>query len=147
VGFTSPEKKLEEFLASQPVWLQKILQLNYSLSQEELIAWSECDWWWHDTQGKIEDEYQRLVQRCPIRWREYCQRRREMALSNVPSPQPGAPRKDALANEAIELRQAGWSYAKIAIELNRRYGAETTNREAIRSLIRSRDAAMPPEET
>jgi len=92
----------------------------------------------------VEEEYLRLSKRCPEKWREYRRRQREIALAGVPSGQSGAPRKDALANDAIELKRAGLSYAKIAIELNRRYGAGTTNKEAIRSLIRSREEPTPP---
>jgi len=64
----------------------------------------------------------------------------------------GAPRKDALADEAAELKKAGLSYAQIAIRLNGMHGKDTTTQENIRGLLKSRrlkpqKAATPPDKT
>jgi len=39
----SPEQELEEFLCAKPSWLRKILQLNFDLTQEELLDWQQSD--------------------------------------------------------------------------------------------------------
>jgi hypothetical protein len=135
----SPEETLGEFLAEQPSWLQKILQLDYSMmSDDEVSAWYQSDWWWRDTQGRVDEEYRRLLQQCPDRWRAYCKRQKERALSDLPSAPSGRPRKDALAYEAIMLKRGGLSYSKIAIKLNSKYGPDTTTPGAVRQLIASR---------
>ena len=133
----SPEQRLTEFLAAKPSWLQKLLQLEFHLTYEELLAWQESDWWWQDTLGSVEDEYLRLLEACPAKWNDYCKRRREHALRDAPAGLPGRPAKDALAHEAIELKQR-LSYAKVAKQLNEKYGVGTTTEGAIRQLIRSR---------
>jgi hypothetical protein len=64
----------------------------------------------------------------------------------VPSGLPGRPAKDDLAQEAIALKEH-LSYAKIAKQLNEKYGAGTTTEGAIRQLLRSRkpSSAAPKE--
>lgn len=85
------------------------------------------------------DEYLELLKRCPAKLRAYREREgkraAEVALFDVPSLSVGAPRKDSLAAEAIGLRKAGLSWAKIAIELNRKYGTGTTTVGAVRQLV------------
>lgn len=137
MGPNSPEQELEEFLAAKPSWLRKTLQRNFSLTQEELLAWYQSDWWWKDTRGIVEEEYLRLLKRCPGKWNEYCKRRKEEALRDLPSGLPGRPPKDALAEEAIELKRR-LSYAKVSKQLNKKYGPGTTTEGAIRQLIKSR---------
>jgi hypothetical protein len=51
---------------------------------------------------------------------------------------PGAPRKDSLASEAAQLKEAGLSYAQIARHLNQSHGKGTTTQENIRGLLKSR---------
>jgi hypothetical protein len=89
-------------------------------------------------------EYLRLLKRCPSRWNEYCKQRRENALKDVPSGLPGRPSKDALAQEAIELKRH-LSYSKVAKKLNEKYGPGTTTEGAVRQLIRSRKPPSAPE--
>ena len=144
MGFKSPEDELAEFLAAQPSWLRKILQLDHSLSREVLLDWKQSDWLQEG--GKIEQEYERLLKRVPVKWREYCDKRKRQALEGLPSAPPGRPRKDSLAEEAKHLRLAGKSHAQIAAELNRKHGAGTTNREAIRKLL-SRKRRSTPDKT
>ena len=85
------------------------------------------------------DEYLELLKRCPAKLRAYREREgkraAEVALFDVPSLSVGAPRKDSRAAEAIGLRKAGLSWAKIAIELNRKYGTGTTTVGAVRQLV------------
>ena len=63
----------------------------------------------------------------------------------------GAPRKDSLANEATQLKEAGLSYAKIARHLNQSHGKGTTTQENIRGLLKSRRLqarkVAPPDKT
>jgi hypothetical protein len=42
---------------------------------------------------------------------------------------PGAPRKDSLANEAAQLKEAGLSYAKIAVRLNQVRGLKPDSKD------------------
>jgi hypothetical protein len=138
MGSKSPEQELEEFLAAKPSWLRKILRLEHDdLTKEEKLAWQQSEWWWKDIQGTVEDEYLRLLKRCPAKWNERCRRLKEQAVEDLPSGLPGRPTKDALAQEATELKQH-LSYPKVAKRLNEKYGAGTTTAGAIRQLIRSR---------
>jgi hypothetical protein len=38
MAYKSPREELEEFLAAQPSWLRKILQLDLSLTTDEQVA-------------------------------------------------------------------------------------------------------------
>jgi hypothetical protein len=87
---------------------------------------------------KALDEYLEVLKRHPEELRKYRQREAKLALSRLPAMRRGRPRKDALASEAVLLRQQHWSYRKISDELNRKYGAGTTDPDSIGNLIRSR---------
>lgn len=144
MDFKSPaEIAIEEFLSRQPSWLRKVLQHDYALTPSEQADKARSDW--PAIFGQARDEYLELLKGSPEKLREYRKLEEkgagESALRGLPSVPPGAPRKDGLASEAVALQQRGWSYARIATELNRRYGSDTTNREAIRGLIRSRKGA------
>lgn len=145
MGFKSPEQALEEFLAAQPSWIRKLLEHNNQLSAEEFSAVLTSDW--QQTWFSQIDEYERLLKRIPSRWREYRNKCRREALSRIPSAQHGRPRKDALAEEAMKLHQAGKSYAKIAKFLNNRYGPDTTTPEAVRKLVSARKLRPTPDKT
>lgn len=142
--FKDPEEELTEFLLAQPSWLRKILQLDYSLIPEERQAWQDSDSWWQGASGSVQAEYERILQRIPPRWREYCKKRRQDALTGVPSVPPGRPKRDAFAEEAEELRRAGKSYAEIADQLREKYastspkGRREPTPEGIRKLLDSR---------
>lgn len=131
---TKAEVELATFLESQPSWLRKCLQLDFAFTNEEGLAWSNSG----NEHSRAKEEYERLLQRVPHKWREYREELKRRALSNLPEAHPGAPRKDALAEEAGELQASGKSYAQIAIALNEKYGPETTKKEAIRKLLKSR---------
>jgi hypothetical protein len=141
VAFNNPEEELEQFLAAQPSWLRKILQLDYSLTTDEHLAWSASDWWQEG--GKVQEEYLRLLQRVPKRWRAYCKRKKADALRSLPTVPAGRPRRDGLALEAEGLRQSGKSYAQTAKALNLKHGEGTTTAEAIRKLLGSRKGPTP----
>ena len=140
-----PDIAIEEFLCRKPSWLRKFLKHDYALTRDEQAEMTRSNW--PKIFGQARDEYLELLTRCPERLREYRKLEERLgaksAIWGLPSVPQGAPRKDALAGEAIALKQAGWSYAKIARELNRRHGPDTTKPDAIRSLIRSRKAATP----
>jgi hypothetical protein len=144
----SAEKDIQEFLARQSPWIRNLLQ-GEGLSRDDMQALIQQPGAF-DIFFQAEDEYINLLKRCPSKLKEY--RRRKVdeavrsALSRLPQVPSGAPRKDWLAEEALELNRAGLSYGKVAIELNRRHGPNTTNAEAIRALIRSRKQS-PPEKT
>jgi hypothetical protein len=138
----NPEQELEAFLAQQPSWLQKLLQLNFGLTHDEMLAWQSSGWW-KDTRGIVEEEYLRLLKRCPAKWNEYCRRRRDEALKYLPSGLPGRPSKDALRQEAIELKRS-LSYPKVAKPLNDKNGPGTTTEGAIRWLIKYRKPPSDP---
>jgi hypothetical protein len=145
VAFKSPEGELEQFLAAQPSWLRKILQLDWSLTSEEHLAWHKSDWW--QSKGEVEEEYLRLLRRVPEKWRDYCERKRLDALRDVPTVPPGRPRRDSLAQEAEQLRLSGKSYAQTAKALNLKHGEGTTSPEAIRKLLSSRKRRPTPDKT
>jgi hypothetical protein len=139
--FKSPQEELAQFLSAQPSWLRKILQLDYSLTTDEHLAWTESDWWQEG--GKIGEEYLRLLRRVPEKWRDHCERKKLDALKGLPTVSAGRPRKDNIAHEAEQLRQSGQSYAQTAKTLNLRHGACTTSPEAIRKLLGSRKRTTP----
>ena len=136
MAFNSPEEELEQFLAAQPSWLRKILLLDSSFTQDEGIALSESDWFQNG--GKVEEEYIRLLQRVPEKWRDHCERKKLDALKGLPTVPTGRPRKDSIAHEAEQLRLSGKSYAQTARALNLKHGEGTTTAEAIRKLLGSR---------
>jgi hypothetical protein len=116
MGFRSPEKELEAFLAALPSWHRKILQLDYPLSWEELLAWQRSDWFQFG--GQVDDQFLQLIERCPAEWREYRRRKKKLALMDVPMGQPGrpeTPREELM--EIIELKAKGWNNVRIARHL------------------------------
>jgi hypothetical protein len=145
MGFKTPEEELEEFLAARPAWARKLLQSDFSLTEDEYAALLHEDWQanWLDCMA----EYEKLARRVPARWREYCERRKQGALASLPAAPPGRPRKDGLAEEGTLLHQSGKSYAEIAILFNNKYGPGTTTPDAIRKLLSSRKRRSKPEET
>jgi len=149
LNFKSPEDDLEEFLAKQPSWLRKILQFDGSLSLDEHQAWVDSNWWQEG--GKSDDEYMRLLQRVPTKLREYRKRREQAALIALPSVRPGRPRKDALAEAAAQLHQAGKSHPEIAVLLRDKFtimtkkGLREPTPEGIRKLLESRKPRSTPD--
>jgi hypothetical protein len=134
MGSRSPEQRLNAFFSTLPSWHQKILQYNSSLTMEEHLAWQNSDYW--QSGGKVEAEYLSLLRLCPAKWNEHCERRKQFLLSDGPLPMVGRPRKDELAEEALNLRQhENLSWARIAKKINLKYGEGTTTAGAVRKLI------------
>lgn len=150
----SAQKELEEFLAALPAYRRKEFQQGLgSLTQDELSLWFRDE----EKSSGLREEYERLLRREPAEWRKYRAREIEdfasIRSSQLPANPKGHPRKDALAQEAAQLKNSGLSYAQIAIQLNRRHGEGTTTRERIRGLLKyrrlpkSRKGGSPPEKT
>jgi hypothetical protein len=102
-----------------------------------------------DAHGALKRQYESILRHIPARWKEYCTIKSRVALEVVGPPlgAPGRPRKDALAEEAEQLRSEGKSYAQIARALNLKYGQQTTTGEAIRKLLGSRKKRPTPDKT
>jgi hypothetical protein len=56
---------------------------------------------------------------------------------------PGRPRQDALAREAAQLKEAGFSHGQIARRLNQVHGEGTATRESVRKLIKRLESPQP----
>jgi hypothetical protein len=138
----SPEEQAcDRFLARQLSWVRKWLQGDYLLTSAERAEVLNGDW--IEIYGQAADEYLKLLVLCPRKYRAYREREVKSVLSWLTAVPAGAPRKDGLAQEAIALKRAGFSYAKIAMKLNSKYGEGTTKAGAIYQLIRSRSKDKP----
>lgn len=137
----SPENQLEEFLAPLPAWLKAALeQKDYSFAtvEEQLESINNPS-----RAFELRPEFERILRLIPAQWNAYCKRfqdnlrkvrETEAQLLNVPKGKPGAPRKDALAQEAVALRKAGKNFPQIATELSNKY-KEAISSEAVRKLV------------
>lgn len=136
MDFKSPEDELEEFLVSLPSWHRKILELDYSLSRDELSAWQQSDWWQNG--GPVDDKYLELLEHCPQKWREYRKRKRELALVEVPRAQRGRPKTRAkeLA-EILALKERGLNEEQIA-------RARGLTKDAVRKRLEAARDRIPP---
>lgn len=155
--YVDPEKQLEQFLAAlHPAhrkWLEK--GANTLTKDEELEATKALNL---DLEAPdIRMEYARLLQPFPSKLREYRKRyeleqaafvRESFPLPPIPK---GRPRKDALADEAAQLKGSGLSYAAVTIRLNQEHGKGTATIESVRKLIKNRKpksahvSAPPPD--
>jgi hypothetical protein len=113
VSCESPEEELKEFLAAQPHKLQKLLQLDDPLSQDELR-----DYWWLIllSDWKFWQKYEGIVRRIPLKWRAYRERRKNVALMTfVPRGKAGRPQTPVkeLA-EILKLKKQGLNEGQIA---------------------------------
>lgn len=134
----SPERERAEFLAAQPSWFQKVLQLDYdSMSGEEQQAWASSDWWkLNSTYKRLQQEYESILRRIPAAWKNHRWKLARLSPLLVPKGKLGRQRKTALAEEAANLQRAGKNHPQIAHELNRRHGQGTTTSEAVRKLLK-----------
>jgi len=146
MGSKTPEEELDEFLATQPNWLQKLLQYDLQLTADENWAYLQAADFWNSQNAALHEEYERLCQRVPGLWTRYCKRRKRVLGVFAATSKPGRPRKDALAEEATLLYQSGRNYQQIAIIFKEKYEADATP-DAIRKLIASRRSGSKPEET
>jgi hypothetical protein len=138
----NPEKELEEFLMPLPAWARRFLQLGFpSLVQSEIADWARNP----DEVFKLKTEYERILQRIPVKWREYRERLKREADQTaryeaqflVPKGKPGAPRKNELAQKAALLQSQGMNFPQIAAELNKTLGEDNrTTADAVRKLLK-----------
>lgn len=136
MGIKSPEDELAEFLALLPSWHRKILQLDDSLSREEFLAYLQSDWL--HAGGAVEDEYLELLKQCPREWREYCKRKRKLALKDVPRMRPGRrPTPQTELASLLELKKKGLNPEQIAGRLG-------LTKEAIRKRIKVAKKRLKP---
>lgn len=143
---TLAENELNAFLAGLPLYKRKELEQGpsafSSYSQEEQSAWTE---WMTNTPVEhdvLRQEYVRLLQRVPARLRDYVRRERrendQIFAAYLPKIPANRPRKDSLADEALQLKNAGHSYKQIAIRLKVTREDGSPNGEQIRGLLKSR---------
>jgi hypothetical protein len=138
VTFKSAEEELRELLADYPLWVERILWKNPSPINLRPYP------------GLVE-KYESILPRIPKKWREYRRAKRLYAqrVLGPPRATAGRPRKDALAEEAQQLKSGGKSYAQVASTLNRKHGEGCTTAEAIRKLLASRkkEQSTTPDKT
>lgn len=134
--FHSPEEELKEFLAQHPPWMERILWKSPSPDNLRLYP-------------RVVEQYERILERIPDKWHKYSEAKRKYLKRELLSlgGRAGRPRKNALAEEAQQLKSGGHSYAKVARLLNLRHGEGTTTTEAIRKLLISRKRSVTPDKT
>jgi hypothetical protein len=110
----TPEKQLEEFLASKPAWMQRFLQTSIGLlSPDDTQEWGNN----LGEAMRAKDEHERILQLMPAKWKEY--RKRQEAEAQpliqllIPKGKPGRP-PDSKAQEYFEQHSGDLSYADIA---------------------------------
>jgi hypothetical protein len=163
------ENKLDAFLAGLPSYQRKYLEQGLSsLTRAETDQFNE--WFEKSAENlsasspKTEDflivdgVYRLLLAQAPANLKE--RRKREerqmrefsrsfinIALPKVPT---GAPKKDALTREAVELKNIGLSYTRTANRLNQRHAKEIASgkmrratTESVRKLIKRFESAQP----
>lgn len=111
----SPEKELEEFLASKPAWMQRVLHEDFSsFSRDEHLEWISNQ----DRVTELRPEYERILQQIPTKWREYRKRLKQNSQLLVqvlmPKGKPGR-RRDSRAEEYATLHPSK-SYRQMAKE-------------------------------
>ena len=120
----SPADKNEigQFLAQQLPYVRAYLQdgsITYEL-QRALTSKPTFEAFF-----QAQDDYEELLKRHPAVLKKDRQRvaklALKLALSRLPSSPLGARREDALAQQAVELQQAGMTLPDIARELNRKH--------------------------
>jgi hypothetical protein len=132
----SPEDELEEFLALLPSWHRRILQLDYSLTPDELSAFQKSDWWQNG--GPVDDQYLELLKRCPEKWRDYRERKKREVLTQVPPARRGRPKTPP--NELAKIRaleKRGLNNDQIAKLLG-------LTKEAVRKRLETAKRRIPP---
>jgi hypothetical protein len=152
------QNDLDTFLAALPVYQRKQFEPGLSsLTQNEMLQWIEWLATAPEQAATLQHEYMRLLQRVPVRLREYRKRERRendrrFTALYLPKIPEGRPRKDTLASEAAQLKKAGLSHAQIALRLNPKYGTKECplTKETLRGLLKARrreslKTALPPE--
>jgi hypothetical protein len=112
VTFKSPEQELVDFLAPYGPWLERHFWCNASLDDLSTLSARGLGFANIQADRELRERYEVILRRIPARWRDYCKAQERFALQVLgpPSGQVGAPRKDALAEEAIMLKAEGQSW-------------------------------------
>jgi hypothetical protein len=138
----SAEQELEQFLAALHPALRKWLEKGAgALASEEHIEAAKA---LNLEAPDLRFEYARLLLPFPDKLREYNKRFKQEQAQGVRELFPllaipeGRPRKNALADEAAQLKESGLSYAQVAFRLNQKYGDGTATAESVRKLINNR---------
>jgi hypothetical protein len=110
----SPEKELEEFLASKPAWMRRVLQEDFSsFLPDELLEWINNQ----DKVFELNRECEHILRKIPARWEDYRRRRKQnsrpLVQMLVQKGRSGRPRKDSEAEEYAALHLST-SYSEIA---------------------------------
>jgi hypothetical protein len=133
----NPEKELEEFLASKPAWMQRFFQTRFgSLSPDDIQEWCNN----FDEVCRAKDEYERILQLIPAKWKAYRKRLKQEAQGFsqllVPKGQAGRKRNEELAERIWQLDADGKSNLEIHCVLR----AEGINLslEGVESYLKSR---------
>jgi hypothetical protein len=110
------EKELEDFLASKPAWMQRVLQADYSFSSKD----EELEW--INNQDKVieqQPEFERILRQIPAQWQAYRKRLKQQSqpmlqmMGMLPKGIPGR-RPDSKAEEYFALHANEASYSEIA---------------------------------
>jgi hypothetical protein len=144
VASPADKSEISEFLARQLPYVRAFLQdgsVSYEL-QRALTSKPTFEAFF-----QAEEDYEELLKRHPAELKKYRQRAAKiaskLALFRLPPARRGRPRKDALAREAIDLKNAGRSYGQIAQILNLKHGTGTTTRAAVIQLIKRMSPTGP----
>jgi hypothetical protein len=136
----NPEKQLEEFLASKPTWMQRFLQMSFGLlSPDDIREWGNN----LDEAIGAKDEYERILQQTPDKWKEYRKRQKQEAQpliqSLVPKATPGRKLKSELAEQIWALDAEGKTNQEILQTLRDR--GVNLSLEAVESYLKKRRRA------
>lgn len=146
----SPEQQLQAFLNSLPEWRRKwlkheapfdpdwISQKSAKASREEIAVAKEQLTAWAgnlDQDITIRERYEALLRPIPSRWREYREKMKRIALSDLPKSKPGRKSKTELAERIWQLFEGSTS-----IEIHQKLKSEgaTYSLEAIESYLKTR---------
>lgn len=139
---SDPRGELEHFLLAIPAPLRKDFEFGLqSLTQSETLEWCKVH---PSIRLQYLKEYEHLLQRIPAKWSAYRRRLADeaasLALFGRPANREGRPRND-YAIEAFELKNAGLSYAKVAMRVNQKRGLKPEDKgyataEGIRKLLK-----------
>lgn len=134
----SPEEELAEFLASLPIYQQKVLWYAPNMSQEELLDWmhsmgpfsesqiraiqAKISWQPHSEsfeERRLRRQFEEILQRIPSEWKTYRKNakaeREKQGQMMVPVPRGKSGRKpnDNVAERVWALKAAGKSNRQI----------------------------------
>jgi len=143
----APEQQLQAFLDSLPQWRRKWLKYEApfdpdwisnaspeqrALAKEQLATWSDN----LDEDIALREQYEALLRLIPSLWREYRNKRKQMALSDLPASRPGRKPETELAERVGKLRAEG----KTSREIQQKLQSEGKNHSlaAIESYLKTR---------